>query len=99
MDIVNVIGVGSYSFEDEKTGRQISGFKFHCTSRPPANNPSFLGEQVMTFSASTKLAENWAEDGIKFPQVGGRYYVYYNRYGKLDYMAPVELDGKTAEKK
>lgn len=93
MDIVKIVGISSYSFTD-KEGKQVEGYKYHCTAAAPANDPNFQGVQVLTVGCSLAKRNQWLNAGLYVPQLGEECLIYYNRYGKLEQFGTIPVQGQ-----
>lgn len=93
MDVVKIVGFTSYSFAGND-GKQVEGYKYHCTAAAPERDTNFQGVQVLTLGVSTVKRNQWLAAGLFVPQVGDECLVYYNRYGKVDQFGPVPVQGR-----
>lgn len=75
MDKINVVGLRDVSFDDEKTGRTVSGTSVFYTMEDEHTSGLMAGK--MFISASVRDSMEY------FPAVGDQCWVYYNRYGKV----------------
>lgn len=75
MEKIQVVGMRSVSFKDEKDGRQISGVSLYCL----LDHPQVEGKMAdKVFISSQRL-----QDLPYMPAVGEEVWVDYDRYGKV----------------
>ena len=75
MEKINVVGLRGVSFDDEKTGRNVSGTSVFYTME--ADNVEGLMAGKIFVSAQQRDSLDY------FPKVGEQCWVDYNRYGKV----------------
>ena len=74
MDLMKIVGVRDYSFDDAKTGRPVSGTTYFFTM----DGRGVDGQMTGKFSVTTAKRQNF--DFL--PSVGDEVFVDYDRYGK-----------------
>lgn len=83
--MVKVVGLEKVDYVSNKTGKPVIGFRVHCLRNDRQN---VEGNSVESFFVS-KRNVNYEKIGtIVF--VGREYNVYYNRFGDIEDIRPVE---------
>lgn len=90
MDVVKVVGMRAYDFQDEK-GQSVKGMKYHVLRIP--ENSDHLGYEVASFSVSERNMLKWQAAKAFIPSLGDVCTVNYNRYGRLDKFEIVDEPG------
>ena len=76
---VQVFGIRTYEFQDEKTKQMKSGATVHCMC--DSKMPNVTGKDYVKFSVSKGSDMYGAVMSLKLPC---ELRVYFNRYGKVD---------------
>lgn len=89
MQLYTIIGLRRYSFEEQGTGRRVTGRQLYVTA--PMDSPDSQGELAEKFSISDQVWERACAQLGQVPTVGDQVYIVLNRFGRFDCFLPVTL--------